>query len=212
MRSQARNWRIRNENARNIFGELQPCLTLEEAGAMVGVSDHTAMIAEQAAAQKLLDFFSRLGVSSLHQFLSIEEDVLDSVVATVASDDTSREASAAWHQLRGVKSLNSGCEDIRSAVVCHTMLRLCRPKQVYVPLLWKGSKSVPYTPCGVVDAMCMHGDVGLFRSTELRKRIGAKDVTNIMATVITESEYGEDEDGHFELPIAVAVAAHAFEA
>jgi hypothetical protein len=212
MKSHSRNWRIRNENARNIFGELQPCLTLEEAGAMVGISDHTAMIAEQAAAKKLQDFFSRLGVSSLCQFLSIEEEVLDAVAADVSLDDTSRDASASWQRLTGIKSLNNGCEDMRSAVVCHTMLRLCQPKKVHVPLLWRGSKDVAYKPCGVVDAMCMHGDVGLFRSAELRKRVGSKSVANLMATVITESEHGEDEAGRFELPMVVAVAAQIAEA
>lgn len=189
----------------DLFEDFEPEMTLKEAGALLGVSDHTAMLAEKSATRKLRSIFEAMGTSSLRDFISMTDEEIDHTLATFAAEDCQYSERYGWYELSSATSLNGGIESLKDIAVAYALLRVQQANRFRVPLLYRPTRDFPYSAIGSVEAVSRFGERTLFRSTALRKKLKADRQRRVGSIAVVESEIGEDRYGAFEIPIILAV-------
>jgi hypothetical protein len=195
----------RDENKTGLCRDFEPELTLEEVGILLGISDHTAMLAEKSATKKLRRIFEGLGVASIRGFLSTDDDRLNSTLLGFVENDRPYAEEGGWYRFTSTTSINGGSHQMKDVVIAYALLRLRQGKGLQVPLLYCSPRCTSPTQLGQVEAIAMFGEQAVFRSCRLRKVLKDTKKRAITAVAVVDSVFGTDRQGDFELPIIVAV-------
>ena len=152
--------RRHGSEGRGLFEDIEPEMTLEEAGALLGISDHTAMLAEKSAARKLRSFFDAMGTSSMRDFFSLTDEQIDHTLATFAVEDRPYSERFGWYELSSAKSLNDGIESLKDVAVAYALLRVTQANRFRVPLLYRDKCDSPFVAIGRVESISILGYPG----------------------------------------------------
>jgi hypothetical protein len=192
-----------------LFSGLQPDLTLEEVGALLGVSDHTAMIAEKSASEKLRKVFLELGATSMRSFISLDDEYIAKVIQGYQIQERHYSEELGWYAFTRARSINDGTESLKSVASTYAALRVQSANRFKVPLLYRTCRKSAFCNIGSIEAIAMFGSDCLFRSMELKKVLCASQICKLNSIAIVESETGQDQMGLFDIPIILAVLVTA---
>ena len=183
---------------------IEPELTLSDVGALLGISDNSAMWIERSATRKLRDLLAHLQMNSLRDFLSAEIEVFDrSTLENEAEEECSYSPERGWWRLSAAKSINGGSESLRDAAVSYLLLRLMYGTSYSVPLLFRTGES--FDQVGYIESMTRFGTDVLFRAGKLHGFVDRGSRELLRSIVIVENHTGVDEHGAFDLPLPQAV-------
>jgi hypothetical protein len=197
--------RLRVRGGNGLFHGFEPEVTLEEVGALLGISDHTAMLAEKSAERKIKAILAALKATSVREFVSLSDDlILETLKAFVTSDEL-YSPKFGWFAFTRACSLNKGTESLKAMAAAYAVLRVDHANRFRVPLLYRDKPKETFRSLGHVEAISMFGAQCLFRSNELRKSSREALSEQPEAVALVESEFDKDRLGDFEVPIITGV-------
>jgi hypothetical protein len=167
------------------------------------------MEVERSATRKLRDSLRLWNVRNVDDLLDVTSGDLAAVFRAKRGNRTEYTPHAGWFTLESAKSLNGGTESLAEMAVVYCMLRLQTGNRFRVPLLYRQQKDQPYSPLGFVEAIIRFRRKVLVSSPRLASRLGVRTgrPAPVRCVVIVESEFGEDQHGHFDLPVPLLILA-----
>ena len=180
-------------------------MTLEEVGALLGISDNCVMRAERSAVERLRRLAQAMRVSNASEVIGSDDSVIDNAVNRVRANCCEYTAKYSWFELFGARSLNGGSSDVRDAIVAYNLLCMGRSSRFKVPLFACPSAQHHHEQVGHVESFAMVGNRGMFWSRSWKSWLKRHGMPTVNAVVILESETGSDTAGFFEVPVIAAV-------
>lgn len=182
-------------------------MTLEEVGALLGISDNCVMRTERSAVERLRRLAQAMRVSSASEVIGSDDSVIETAVNCVRANCCEYTAKYSWFELVGARSLNGGSSDVREAIVAYNLLCMGRSSRFKVPLFVSRSAQHHHEQIGDVESFTMVGTRGMFWSRSWKSWLKSHDMPVVNAVLILESETGSDTAGFFEVPVIAAVLA-----
>jgi hypothetical protein len=195
------------KNPCSVFDGLDPVMTLEEVGALLGISDNCVMRTERSAVDRLRRLATATGASSVRDFLRKEDADLKKVMALRQNHCCEYSMKQSWFALTKAHSVNGGTTCIRDAILAYNLLCMGRPSRLKVPLYALSPADGDHSQIGSVDSFAMVGNNGMFWSRSFKGWQRRHHENAAAAIAILESESGQDDEGTFEIPIITAVIA-----
>jgi hypothetical protein len=189
----------------------RPLLTLQEAGALLGVSDRVAMVAERAGLERLRAIFRNAGVTTSNDLIRIDEEVLEAAAVSVSASNRGGEYSATdgWFRVNESSPNSASDSTLRDAVLHCALLHLNRRKAWPLPVFFRPRDSAKYMECGRADGIAMYGTTAVFRATGLYRLLRRGSPPRLKATAILDMFVGNDVEGAFEIPVVMALSVQA---
>ncbi len=191
----------------------RPLLTLQEAGALLGVSDRVAMVAENAAFGHLRAIFQKAGIRTYRDLTQVDEDTLESATGSVAKSNGREEYAAkdGWFRINKASPHTGTRGVLRSAVVSCALLHLSHRRVWAPPVFFRPVAKAQHVKCGAAEGFSMYGDVAVFRSMSLCRVIRRSGVKRLDVTAKVDMFSGLDVEGTFELPVVMALVVREVE-
>ena len=182
-------------------------MTLEEVGALLGISDNCVMRTERAAVDRLRRLAITMRASNASDVIRSDDDALERAIAHVRANCCEYTAKYSWFELGRAHSLNGGSSDVREAIVAYNLLCMGRSSRFRVPLFVRCHTQHRHEHVGEVESFAMVGNRGMFWSRSWKGWLKRHTKTPANAVVILESERGSDPEGSFDVPLIAAVLA-----
>ena len=193
----------------NKFAEMSRELTQAEIAHTLGIGRARVFYQEQSAIKKLRDAFARQGIKSLSDFYNLDfKSLPEGFVNELANSIRPRSSKESqlsplhgWLKASQILSLNKGKTEPREITCAFNLLKQDHPAEVAPPVF-----AFMNDEAGVasyrVEALAERDDKCYFRCWPIGNNTrSVKHLSGCCSTLIVESEFGEDENGQFEIPI-----------
>jgi hypothetical protein len=183
-------------------GMAQPSLSVYDVAALLGIGATTVCQDEKSALAKLRTVFSRLNVSRLGELEGVDTATFKSTLSCPQSKRTLADMPYryvhGWEVVSRLVSLNGGSECIRETVLVFQILREKNKLDLRLPLFERQGATL--TTVGSISRL-VEWNGGIRAQVTNRKSKRTSSPGHL--TLFVESEFGRDELGTFDLPVAI---------
>lgn len=182
-----------------------PALSLQDAGALLGISDRLALKVERAAIARLRKLFDAARVRRASDLLDATDIQLSEAAGVSDPGRCEYSIAGGWFPMRPLCNGSSFAAELKDAVTACAVLHALRRQAWKAPIFLYDPRTSSVAHMGCCEGFMWRPNDAVFKSMALRKRVSLSNAKSMTAKAVIETVDGEDEGGPFSIPVVARI-------